>query len=227
MNITALQRPASLVDGVCEQLAELIRGGSFDEESRLPAERLLAEQLGVSRTVVREATKRLEQQGMLEIQHGTGIKIVDKLHKPLNAALNILVPDEKDRMTQLGEVRLALEPENARHAAQRASVTEREALIVCQKRFASAESSEEQVEADMEFHCLLADASGNRIASLLIQSLSELLHASLNLGYSQVTKEQAVESHAAVLSAVLKGDGNAAAEAMKEHLLNSREDLNF
>ncbi|MEQ1852833.1 MAG: GntR family transcriptional regulator, partial [Chthoniobacteraceae bacterium] len=54
MNITTLQRPTSLVEGVCQQLAELIRGGSADEERWLPAERSLAEKLGVSRTVVEQ-----------------------------------------------------------------------------------------------------------------------------------------------------------------------------
>ena len=225
MTFTALNRPTSLVESVCAQLAALIRSEKSADERWLPAERLLAEQLGVSRTVVREATKRLEQQGMLEIQHGAGIKIVDKLHKPLNGALNTLVPDEKDRITQLIEVRLALEPENARYAAQRGTATQLKTLKACHERFETAESFAEQVQADMDFHCLLAEASGNRIASLLIQSLSELLQASLTHGYNRVTKDQAVKDHAAVLAAVLKHDGDAAATAMKAHLLNARDDL--
>lgn len=225
MTLTALNRPSSLVESVCEQLAAIIRGEKSAEDRWLPAERLLAEQLGVSRTVVREATKRLEQQGMLEIQHGAGIKIVDKLHKPLNGALNTLVPNEKDRLAQLTEIRVALEPENARYAAQRGSAASLKALKACHERFTSAESVEAQVQADMDFHCLLADASGNRIASLLIQSLSELLQASLTHGYNRVTKDQAVKDHSAVLVAVLKHDGDAAANAMRQHLLNARDDL--
>jgi DNA-binding FadR family transcriptional regulator len=121
MNITTLQRPAPLVEGVCQQLAELIRGGSADEERWLPAERSLAEKLGVSRTVVREATKRLEQQGMLEIQHGNGIKVVDRLHRPLNDSLTLLIPDMADRLQQLTETRLSIEPDAAAFAAQRAT----------------------------------------------------------------------------------------------------------
>ena len=119
MNITALERPASLVERVCQQLAELIRGGSAEEERWLPGERSLAEKLGVSRTVVREATKRLEQQGMLEIQHGTGIKIVDRLHRPLNDSLTLLIPDMADRLQQLNDARLSIEPDAAAYAAYR------------------------------------------------------------------------------------------------------------
>ena len=99
MNLTALERPTSLVDSVCQQLAKLIRGAGAEEEDRwLPGERSLAEQLGVSRSVVREATKRLEQQGMLEVQHGNGIKVVDRLHRPLSDSLTLLIPDMADRL---------------------------------------------------------------------------------------------------------------------------------
>ena len=96
------------------------------------------------------------------------------------------------RLKQLIEVRLALEPENARLAAERATVADLKALTACHERFEAATSFEEQVEADMNFHCLLAEASGNKIAALLIQSLSELLQASLKHGYSRVTKDLAV-----------------------------------
>ena len=68
-------KPRSLVEQVCDQLAELIRRhqpGSAD--SSLPAERRLAEQFGVSRQVVREAIKRLELQGLLEVRQGSGVR---------------------------------------------------------------------------------------------------------------------------------------------------------
>ena len=93
MNVTTLQRSSSLVEGVCQQLVGLIRGDHTGAERWLPAERSLAAQLGVSRTIVREATKRLEQQGLLEVQHCTGVGVVDKLHRPLNGSLELLIPD--------------------------------------------------------------------------------------------------------------------------------------
>jgi DNA-binding transcriptional regulator YhcF (GntR family) len=138
MNITALERPASLVERVCQQLAELIRGGSAEEERWLPGERSLAEKLGVSRTVVREATKRLEQQGMLEIQHGTGIKIVDRLHRPLNDSLTLLIPDMADRLQQLNDARLSIEPDAAAYAAQRATKEQLKTMRRIQKQLENA-----------------------------------------------------------------------------------------
>ena len=225
MTIRTLKRPSSLVDGVCKQLSSLIREESEADGRWLPAERSLAEKLGVSRSVVREATKRLEHQGLVEVQHGAGIKVVNRLHKPLNGALSLLVPDDRQRLKQLIEVRLALEPENARLAAERATAADLKALTACHARFEAAQTFEEQVEADMSFHCLLAEASGNKIAALLIQSLSELLQTSLKHGYSRVTKDLAVADHAKILRAILARRPSAAAKAMRTHLEHARTDL--
>ena len=160
MNITTLQRPGSLVEGVCQQLAELIRGGAASEERWLPAERSLAEKLGVSRTVVREATKRLEQQGLLEIQHGNGIKVVDKLHRPLNDSLSLLLPDVVERLQQLNETRLAIEPDAAAFAAQRASKEQLQTLRRVQGQLEKAPDHAAAIEADIAAHHAIADASG-------------------------------------------------------------------
>lgn len=225
MVISALERPASLVDGVCQKLSVLIREDSGTDERWLPAERLLAERLGVSRTVVREATKRLEHQGLLEVQHGAGIRVVNRLHKPLSGAVEYLVPNEALRLKQLIEVRFALEPENARHTAERATAADLKALTACHARFEAASTFEAQVQADMAFHCLLAEASGNKIAALLIQSLSELLQTSLSHGYSRVTKDKAVADHAKILRAILARLPAAAAKAMRTHLEHARTDL--
>lgn len=213
----------SLVETVSRRIIGLAR--SNGSSGRLPTERDMSAKFGVSRGVVREAAKRLELQGLLEIRQGSGMTVVDKLHKPLNGALSLLVPNEKQRLKQLIEVRFALEPENARLGAERATAADLKALTACHERFEAAASFEEQVEADMTFHCLLAEASGNKIAALLIQSLSELLQTSLKHGYSRVTKDLAVADHAKILKAILSRNPAAAAKAMRLHLDHARTDL--
>jgi GntR family transcriptional repressor for pyruvate dehydrogenase complex len=213
----------SLVETVSRRIIGLAR--SNGSSGRLPTERDMSAKFGVSRSVIREAAKRLELQGLLEIRQGSGMTIVDKLHKPLNGALSLLVPNEFQRLRQLTEVRLAIEPENARLAAERATAADCEALSACHDRFEAASGFEEQVNADMTFHCLVAEASGNKIAALLIQSLSELLQTSLNHGYSRVTKDLAVADHAQVLRAILGRRPAAAAKAMRTHLKHARTDL--
>ena len=227
MNITTLQRPGSLVEGVCQQLAELIRGGAASEERWLPAERSLAEKLGVSRTVVREATKRLEQQGLLEIQHGNGIKVVDKLHRPLNDSLSLLLPDVAERLQQLNETRLSIEPDAAAFAAQRASKEQIQTLRRVQGQLESAPDNAAAIEADIAAHHAIADASGNLIYRIILDSLAELSIASRLRTIGRIGKQTAVEHHARILDAIERRDPPAARQAMHEHILAAGQDMDL
>ena len=227
MNITALERPASLVERVCQQLAELIRGGSAEEERWLPGERSLAEKLGVSRTVVREATKRLEQQGMLEIQHGTGIKIVDRLHRPLNDSLSLLIPDVADRLSQLNEARLSIEPDAAALAAQRATKEQLRTLRRIQTQLEKAPDNAAAIEADIAMHHAIADASGNLIYRLILDSLAEIGVTSRLRTIGRIGKKTAIEHHEAILVAIENRDPEAARAAMHIHILAAGEDMDL
>jgi GntR family transcriptional repressor for pyruvate dehydrogenase complex len=225
MTLDTIARPPSLVEKVCQSLATIARKDPLADDGWLPTERELATQLGVSRSVVREATKRLEQQGLLEIRQGLGTRTVNRLHKPLNGALELAVPDEAERLRQLIEVRLMVEPENARLASKRATRVQIIALRAAHEKLASATTFEDSVMADMQFHRLLAAASGNQIASLLLHSLSDLLQQSLMRGYQRVTPDTAVRQHEAIVKAIENRDPNVAAKAMTEHLLTARTDL--
>jgi GntR family transcriptional repressor for pyruvate dehydrogenase complex len=227
MNITALERPASLVERVCQQLAELIRGGSAEEERWLPGERSLAEKLGVSRTVVREATKRLEQQGMLEIQHGTGIKIVDRLHRPLNDSLSLLIPDMVDRLQQLNETRLSIEPDAAAFAAQRATKEQLRTLRRIQTQLEKAPDNAAAIEADIAAHHAIADASGNLIYRLILDSLAEIGVTSRLRTIGRIGKQAAIAHHEAILVAIENRDPEAARAAMHIHILAAGEDMDL
>lgn len=225
MFLDAIARPPSLVEKVCQRLAEEIRRESRKDDGWLPTERELAAKMGVSRSVVREATKRLEQQGLLEIRQGSGIRAVDRLHKPLNGSLELLLPDQKQRLAQLVEVRVMLEPEVARLAADRATVKQITALRAVHQRLIEAATFEDSVRADMDFHRQLAGICGNQIASLLLNSLAELLQTSLSIGYQRVTVTNPIKEHGQILEAVARHDGKAAARAMERHLETASEDL--
>jgi DNA-binding FadR family transcriptional regulator len=225
MTFDTIDRPPSLVEKVCQSLATLARQSMTDDDRWLPTERDLASQLGVSRSVVREATKRLEQQGLLEIRQGLGTRTVNRLHKPLSDSLHLLVPDETERLRQLIEVRLMVEPGNARLAAERATAEQIAALSNAHHHLINATSAIDSVAADMAFHRALAVASGNQIAGLLLHSLSDILQASLQLGYGRVAPKRAIAEHAAILDGIERHDPAAAAEAMHQHLLTARTDL--
>lgn len=227
MNISTLRRPVSLVEGVCQQLAAIIRGDTSTHERWLPAERSLAEQLGVSRTVVREATKRLEQQGMLEIQHGTGIKVVDKLHRPLSESLSLLIPGMAERLRQLNETRLSIEPQAAALAAQRASAAQIEGMLDIQTQLDAAPDNAAAIAADIAMHHAIADASGNLIYRLILDSLAELSFTSRLRTIGRIGKSAAVEHHAQILQAIRRRDPEAALEHMRTHILAAGDDMDL
>lgn len=227
MNIIALERSASLVERVCQQLARLIRGSSNEEERWLPGERSLAEQLGVSRTVVREATKRLEQQGMLEIQHGTGIKIVDRLHRPLNDSLTLIIPDMADRLQQLTEARLSIEPDATAYAAQRATKQQLKMMRRIQNQLEKSPDNPAAIKADLAFHHAIAEASGNLIYRLVLDSLSELGLASRTRTIGRIGKATAIAHHEAILTAIEHRDPEAARTAMRTHILAAGQDMDL
>lgn len=225
MSLTAIERPASLVDDVCQRLTREIRAELNGGDGWLPPERQIAELLGVSRTVVREATKRLELQGLVEVQHGVGIKVVDRLHKPLNDSLALLIPDSAERLRQLIEARLFVEPEVARVAAERIKPAALRALNKVQARLATATSVQDAVECDLEFHRLLARASGNEVLVLLLESLGDLGRESRSVTISTTSPARAHRQHQAVLDAVAAGDAQRAHAAMQFHIREAAADL--
>jgi len=214
MTISPLKPAPSLVEQVCSRLARQLRDEVDSGDDRLPPERLMAERLGVSRTVLREATKRLELQGLLEIRHGSGIRAVNRLHKPLSGSLSILLPELPERLRQLSEARAAIEPELARQAALKAKAGDVKQLRSIHERLLAAETHDEAVEADIDFHRTLARIAGNEILKLMLESLADLGRESRRVTIGNVGRQRAIDHHAAILNAVAAHDANAAAKAV-------------
>lgn len=219
------QRLGSRVDELCGLLSREIRSALDGPQRWLPPERELAERYGVSRTVVREAVKRLELQGLLEVQHGVGLKVVDRLHAPLSGALELLLPDEADRLSQLMETRRTVEPEIARLAAERARLEDVAALRAVQDRLAAAAGASEAIQCDVDFHRALARAAGNRILELLLESLGDLGRESRKATIAQTGQALVFDHHARILAAVEARRPDDAREAMRHHLDHARDDL--
>lgn len=227
MTLDAIARSPSLVEKVCDQLAKIIRHDREEDDGWLPTERELSAQLGVSRSVVREAAKRLESQGLVEIQHGVGIKAVDKLHKPLNGSLALLIPDMADRLQQLNETRLSIEPDAAALAAQRATKEQMQTLRRLQRHLENAPENAAAIKADIAMHHAIADASGNLIYRLILDSLAELGMASRLRTIGRLGKQTAIEHHEAILTAIEHRDATAARNAMRSHILAAGEDMDL
>lgn len=220
-----LRRRSSLVEEVCRELASQIRKETFGAEGWLPAEREMAARLGVSRNVFREAAKRLESQGLIEVQHGRGIKVAHNLHKPLNGSLAYLIPEPVERLRQLMEARFIIEPEMARLAAKRVKAADLRAMRKAQEGLKAARTIDEAAHCDLEFHQALGRAAGNKALGLVLDSLAELGRESRVRTIAYAGNVRAIEHHQRIMNAVEQHDPDEACAAMRYHLEGAAHDL--
>ena len=161
---------------IAETITRLIfREGRFPPGSRLPTERDFAQQLGVSRTSIREALKLLHAAGTIEIRHGVGAFVRESPavpHDPLG--LSLCPPDPAVRFSAWLEACLAVEPPAAELAAQRAEESELAAMedlaVQMERCLEPAEQIEEHIR---QFHTALVAAAHNPLLARLFQSLQD------------------------------------------------------
>lgn len=210
-----------LYQQVAEQIGELIRGGEFQAGERLPAERDLARQLGVSRPVVREAMIALEMAGLVEVRTGSGIYA----QKPeMNGAQPFVLPDVGPSPFDLIAARKLLEPEIALTAAANISEADLDEIADALRQMQAAQGSGGDVKpTDRLFHTRIAAATGNTVLASIVDQLWEhasapifsSLHAHTGLPEHE---RAALAEHAEILTALQRRDGSAAREAMRAHL---------
>ncbi len=195
----------------------------------MPAERELCERLGVSRTVVREALNLLEARGLLRIEHGRGAVVSDGDTHAVKDTLAMLLRVQSQTLSELLEVRKILEVEIAGLAAERADEddirTMREALGRMRDLI---DVSEGYVEADVDFHSLLAAGARNGVLLQMMEPVVGLLKASRRVSASLPgAAQRALREHEAILKRVAAGDADGARAEMRIHLESTAGDIEW
>lgn len=216
-----------LSTGIADQLTRLIREGVYAEGERLPAERDLAVQLQVSRIIVREALRALSERGLVETRPGVGTFVAALDSASATRMLSQYIQHHHIDAAHLFEVRRLLEPAMAAQAAQRASGAALSAMRANLQRTAAIverfSDSDGQAEAfawiDLEFHELLASATGNPLYEVLLNPLLDNL-LDLRRAGMHVTGSvhRAYDDHRRIFERITSGDASAARRAMREHL---------
>lgn len=214
----------SLVDAVVEQMRGLIMSGKFGDHGELPVEADLCEQLGVSRTVTREAMRILQAQGLVVISRGRTPRVRPADPRVPIESLTSHLLRSNITFAQLLEVRRLLENEIAAAAATMASGADLQAMNTAIQRQSNAKGLAAQVEADIAFHNVLALSTGNPIYHILLETLAPLMSESRRKAISRVGVERAVMGHRAIVAAIERRDSHAAREAMGLHLQMAKED---
>lgn len=215
-----------LVERVANELEQKILGGEIGPGQRLPPERTLGTQLGVSRSVVREAIKRLQSLGLVASVQGSGTRVERPSRKPLQLSLERLLRAGDVSVNDMWAVRLPLETTIAVLAAERRTDEHLRELEALQEVLQDPNTSvEDRVKADVQFHATLADATGNCLFSIVLAPLIELMADSKRQTIRAFGSESAYNHHAKILDAVRRQDSHAAEEAMHEHLSTNYEYL--
>ncbi|CAN7461672.1 FadR/GntR family transcriptional regulator [Caballeronia sp. 15711] len=220
MPIKAIE-PQRLYRQISDQLRALIMNGEFAVGTRLPAERDLAVQLGVSRPSLREALIALEVEGLIEVRVSSGI-YVRALRQPRNN--DVLDLSSEEGPLELIRARKMVEGEVAATAAKTGRKAQfdvmEEAINTMETQIAAGVNP---LEADRAFHVCLAEATGN---SVLVGLVARLFDARMGPLFDLLNSHfdttavwaQAVAEHRAILSALRARDSTAARAAMHKHM---------
>jgi GntR family transcriptional regulator, transcriptional repressor for pyruvate dehydrogenase complex len=219
-----VEREPRLSDKVAELMRETIISRHMAPGTPLPSERELGEQFGVSRTVIREAVRALAAKGIVEVRTGSGLRVASVDEATALESLTWYIRGGQIDYADVHEVRSAIEVEMAGLAAQRRSDEQLRALQDAHKRFQGVLNDVEGATlADVEFHALIAKATGNDLFSALLGSIGEALIEVRRETLAVGSGKKTVAAHAKILAAIKRGDARAAREAMREHLNTVRE----
>jgi GntR family transcriptional repressor for pyruvate dehydrogenase complex len=194
---------------------------------RLPPERELVGRLGVSRTVVREALNLLEARGLISIEHGRGAVVSGGSTHAVRDTLGLLLRVRPKALWELLEIRKILEVEIAGLAAERAEGEDvREMRGQLDRMEALIDAPEGYVDADVEFHALLARSTRNGVLLIMLDPIVELLRASREVSASRPGSAlRALREHEEILRCVKAGDAEGARQRMRLHLANTARDI--
>jgi len=220
-----------LSDAVSERLLKLIETGELGPGSELPSERELMARYGVGRPAVREAMQRLEGMRLISIQHGERSRVVAltprSMLKQIHLATRHMLATSPGALEYLKEARQMFEVGMVRRAAQVATPADLEQLwqAIGEMRASIAEPKR-FVAADMRFHNLLAQVSGNPILHAVSEAMLQwLFEFHTELVRLPGNEDVTVCDHQEIYERVAARDGEGAARAMIDHLtrINARK----
>ena len=210
---------------VAAQLRRRILEGEYAYEERLPAERSLAEDFGVSRGTIRSALQILEQQHLVARQIGSGTYVTHREITNQQEISSITSPLE------MNEVRIAIEPQMVRLAIANASSREleelRDALRQCED---CGGDPEKFARGDAAFHMALAHCSRNKLMYWLYERISEVRrHSQWRRMKAKLLTPERIDyynrQHRAMYEAIAARDTAGAVNMIKEHLYGVQDDL--
>jgi GntR family transcriptional regulator, transcriptional repressor for pyruvate dehydrogenase complex len=176
-------RRENLNEKLVTQIKTLIFSKGVEPGDRLPSERVLTQQFQVSRAVVRQALKSLEQSGLVQIRTGAGggAFVANNLHMPLLHATSDLIDSGRLTLSHFSEARKSIECSSIRLAVRKITAEDVQRLHEINNRLLADLNGPVNLraakhrESNIAFHITIAEMSGNPLIQLIIQSIMDLL----------------------------------------------------
>lgn len=218
----------SLADDVFDRLVRAIKSGAYGPDERLPTEHDLAAEFEVSRPTIREALRRLREQGLIYSRRGAGSFVRQAgVREPLGFGPLASI-SELDRCY---EFRITLEPEGAAQAALRhgSAALDRIHQALDLMRDAT-DRARHREDADFAFHLAIAEASDNPYFATAMQALKDHIAVGMQFHGAALKAapkglEDVYREHAAIYAAIRDHDADTARDLMRRHLKGSRDRL--
>ena len=224
--ITAMYRQ-KISDQIADQLEGMIADGTLKPGERLPAERQLAERLGISRPSLREAIQKLASKGLLNTRQGGGTFVTESLAHSFSDPLLALLKDQPNAEFDTLEVRKELEGVAAFNAASRATDADRERIWTSYNRMAevqrSGAASIDKLHVDAAFHLSIIESAHNLVLMHFMRAVQDVLENTISSYLDEFYAtpkfvELICQQHEAIVGAVMDRDPQAARDAAKYHL---------
>lgn len=217
----------SLSDDLVLRIQQLIDTGAYAVGDRLPSIMEMSRRFGVGHPTLREALKKLETLGIVDIRHGSGVYVGKKGETLLVSNPIYAGSVSKKLLIDLIEARIPIETQSAALAAVNATEAH---LAQMRRLLARAEANLQYDEVlsvtNMEFHRTIAEASGNTVLGQLLEVLGSLFQREQRIILDIYgSRQRDHEEHAAILAALESRDEAMVVERMRAHLEGVREVL--
>jgi GntR family galactonate operon transcriptional repressor len=223
-------RRGSLSDKVAGQIGRRIVSGQYRPGETLPIEPRIQAEFGVSRTAVREAVRLLSAKGLTASRPKVGTRV-----RPM-ADWNMLDPDvlrwqldqnpSEEFIGHLFDMREIIEPAAAARAAEKATSVQIEAMRIAVDGMQNEKrGSPEQIQADIDFHMEILEASQNPLLRSVGAMIESVLSITFAIGWRTAMRDDAIIQHRDIYEAIRDRDADAAFVAMRRLLRSSKGDV--
>jgi GntR family transcriptional repressor for pyruvate dehydrogenase complex len=215
-------KTSKISDEVYKQIVSLISNGQLKPGDKIPSERELSSEIGISRQSIREALNRAEVMGLIEVRQGEGSFILSSLEGLLKPPLTVIIEKEVERIFDFLEIRKLVEGWCAEKAALEATGEELEDMKEILDKMKKVASKDKQwEELDLELHLSIAKATHNIIAIHIMDALKVNFSLFFRFTKSMPSSERLDvlwHHHYEIIDAIARKDSKVAKQKVVDHL---------